>query len=379
MRKPKGTLALSAAKAPIPAEWDCLTPAEFAVCKSVRERLGAEAFEAVPLDTLVCFVRGSMHDQDWHASCIEHLTTTLAWRAEPAVATVIANLAAPAPAPPPRRADFEAAFQAGPVGRDRDGHAIILERLGGILAREFCTAWPVGAFMDQCIYNKEATRSLCRELSHSGGRRVYKVAIILDLTGLSMQHASRAFLGLLQSYITQFNNAYPEFMSAMYFINAPLVFNAVWALVRPMIDPEILAKVHVYGSEKQWGPAFERAGFSFDAPLCDSNVSWSREMARLAPGGRVPPPFVPEKERRMLRALCPHRRREAALYIAKMVRGRAQRKRYAELQRLRQALAALLRSAPQRARRHRRSARSTAGSAASSAKEAAGVAAAYTK
>ena len=66
----------------------------------------------------------------------------------------------------------------------------------------------------------------------------------------------------------------------------------------------------------------------------------------------------------MLRALCPHRRREAALYIAKMVRGRAQRKRYAELQRLRQALAALLRSAPQRARRHRRSARSTAGSAA---------------
>jgi hypothetical protein len=45
----------------------------------------------------------------------------------------------------------------------------------------------------------------------------------------------------------------------------------------------------------------------------------------------------------MLRTLCPHRRREAALYIAKVVRGRAQRKRYAELQRLRQALAALLR------------------------------------
>jgi hypothetical protein len=41
--------------------------------------------------------------------------------------------------------------------------------------------------------------------------------------------------------------------------------------------------VHVYGSEKQWGPAFERAGFSFTAPLCDSDVSWSREMARLAP------------------------------------------------------------------------------------------------
>ena len=77
MRKPKGTLALT--KAPIPAEWDCLTPAEFAVCKSVREQLGAEAFEALPLDTLVCFVRGYAHEKDWHASCIEHLTATLAW------------------------------------------------------------------------------------------------------------------------------------------------------------------------------------------------------------------------------------------------------------------------------------------------------------
>ena len=56
MRRPKVTLAL-ASQAPIPAEWDCLTSAEFAVCKSVRDRLGAEAFEAVPLDTLVCFVR----------------------------------------------------------------------------------------------------------------------------------------------------------------------------------------------------------------------------------------------------------------------------------------------------------------------------------
>ena len=141
MRKPKGTLALTS-KAPIPAEWDCLTSAEFGVCKAVRERLGAEAFEAVPLDTLVCFVRGYAHEQDWHASCIEHLQSTLAWRAEPAVATVIANL--DRELPPPRRADFEAAFQAGPVGRDRDGHEIILERLGGILAREFCTALGLG-------------------------------------------------------------------------------------------------------------------------------------------------------------------------------------------------------------------------------------------
>ena len=153
MRKPKGTLALTS-KAPIPAEWDCLTPAELAVCKSVRERMGAEAFEAIALDTLVCFVRGYAKERDWHASCHEHLSKTLAWRAEPAVANVIANL--DLELPPPRRADFEAAFQAGPVGHDRDGHALILERIGGILAREFCTAWPVGAFMEQCIYNKEA-------------------------------------------------------------------------------------------------------------------------------------------------------------------------------------------------------------------------------
>ena len=165
LRKPMGTLAQTS-NAPI-REWDCLTERELGACKAVREKLGAESFDAVPLDTLVCFIRGYSEEKDWHASCIEHLSKTLAWRDEPDVATVIANL--DRALPPPRRADFELAFQAGPVGRDRDGHAIILERIGGIVAREFCSAWPVSAFMDQCIYNKEATRSLCRELSHSSG------------------------------------------------------------------------------------------------------------------------------------------------------------------------------------------------------------------
>ena len=191
--------------------------------------------------------------------------------------------------------------------------------------------------MSQCIYNKEATRSLCRELSHGSGKRLYKVIIILDLAGFGLQHGNRAFLQLLQLYISKFNNAYPEFMTSMVMINAPLVFNAVWALVKPMLDAETVAKVQVYGGERQYRPAFERAGFTFDVPLRDAPLSWSREMARVAPGGVAPPPFVPEDDRAALLTLRGggDARYAAALLIARVVRGHAQRSRTAELLRLR--------------------------------------------
>jgi len=316
-----------------PAEWDALSSAELSCLRAVRERLGPAAFDAVPSDELVCFVRGSADEKDWVAATTAHLRETLAWRSTDSVSAA-SNLEAP----PTGRAAFEAAFQAGPVGRDRDGRAIIVERLGRIAARDFCSAWPAGAFMSQCIYNKEATRSLCRELSHGGGRRLYKVIIILDLAGFGLQHSSRAFIALLQTYVAKFSDAYPEFMTSMIMINAPLVFNAIWAVVKPMLDAETVAKVQVYGGERQYRPAFERAGFTFDVPLRDAPLSWSREMARVAPGGVAPPPFAPEADRAALLTLRSgfdaKRRSAAALLIAKVVRGYAQRKRTAELLRL---------------------------------------------
>ena len=317
-----------------PAEWDALTPAELGCLRAVREQLGPAAFDEVPLDVLVCFVRGSVDEKDWAATTASHLRDTLQWRAE-STFCASANLEAP----PSGRAAFEAAFQAGPVGHDRDGRAIIVERLGRVAPRDFCTAWPSAAFMSHCIYNKEATRSLCRELSHGNGRRLYKVVVILDLAGLGLQHGSRAFLQLLQLYVAKFDHSYPEFMTSMIMINAPLVFNAVWALVKPMLPAETVAKVQVYGGERQYRPAFERAGFTFDVPLRDAPLSWSREMARVAPGGVAPPPFVPEADRAALLTLrgSSDARYAAALLIARVMRGHAQRNRTAELLRLRRA------------------------------------------
>ena len=78
----------------------------------MRERLGPATFDAVPFDMLVCFLRGSVDEKDWAGATAMHLRDTLAWRAD-STFSAAANLEAP----PSGRAAFEAAFQAGPVGR----------------------------------------------------------------------------------------------------------------------------------------------------------------------------------------------------------------------------------------------------------------------
>ena len=50
----------------------------------------------------------------------------------------------------------------------------------------------------------------------------------------------REFLVVLQRY-------YPETLGALFFVNAPFVFSAIWRMMRGWLDPETAAKVHILG------------------------------------------------------------------------------------------------------------------------------------
>jgi len=254
------------AETAVSAEWQPLNEQERAVVTALSQRLAG--FDTVAPDLLLAFVRGYLTDG---VDTTERLLReSLEWRALPEVQADSATLK-----PPSGRRAFEAMYQAGPVGRDPEGRAIVMERVGALPMASLCQL-DEAALIRHYVYTKEACRTLCRELSHAAGRRFYKAVVIVDLSGLSLSHTKPSALRVFQLLISKFQDSYPEFMVATYVINAPALFTGLWALVRPWLDPKVTAKVHILGGEKAYAKLFKEKGFVFDLPLSspELRLSW---------------------------------------------------------------------------------------------------------
>eukprot|EP00966_Prymnesium_polylepis_P187479 4346581-Prymnesium_polylepis.2 len=130
-------------------EWDPLTQRERDVAGAVREHFGGLA--SMPTDMLVAFVRACAHrTADWEAATISRLEATLAWRASSVDADNVLS------SPPPQRQRFEELYQAGPVGTDKDGHPVILERVGRVAPAELCEAFGEEKLLERhSVYARE--------------------------------------------------------------------------------------------------------------------------------------------------------------------------------------------------------------------------------
>ena len=104
--------------------------------------------------------------------------------------------------PPDGRAEFESMYQVGPIGRDGDGHAVVLERVGRIPAQAFVRRFDETANLAHSVYNREAAIAMGRALSHVAGQRIVAITPIIDLQGMGMSHLRLDFLRLVKQTIT---------------------------------------------------------------------------------------------------------------------------------------------------------------------------------
>ena len=105
--------------------------------------------------------------------------------------------------PPPGQLKFEQIYQAGPVGRDAEGRAVVLERIGRIPASVLCATYDEESIVPHGVFVKEAARALCRDLSERAQRRLYKVVMVIDFKGVGTQHTSIEFLRFFRAYNNQ--------------------------------------------------------------------------------------------------------------------------------------------------------------------------------
>ncbi len=75
------------------------------------------------------------------------------------------------------------------------------------------------------------------------GKHVEKFAAIYDLNGLGLD--IRKVLHLLKQCLYIDNNYYPERQGQTFIINPPMIFPAIWYIVRPWLDPAIQANFFI--------------------------------------------------------------------------------------------------------------------------------------
>lgn len=65
--------------------------------------------------------------------------------------------------------------------------------------------------------------------------------------GVGVSHLSGEVKRLMSTLTKYDQDNYPEMLGRICIINAPMVFKAIWALVKPLLNPRTLSKIQVRG------------------------------------------------------------------------------------------------------------------------------------
>ena len=82
-----------------------------------------------------------------------------------------------------------------------------------------------------------------RRMSVETGVQRYKHSLVVDLSGASLSLGRSAKRDLLKRIFDVGTHFFPETMWKIYLVNTPMLFRAVWAIVKPWLHPVTVAKV----------------------------------------------------------------------------------------------------------------------------------------
>ncbi|KAJ7638219.1 CRAL-TRIO domain-containing protein [Roridomyces roridus] len=137
---------------------------------------------------------------------------------------------------------------------DKSGRPIYIECIGNLNVKALYACTTQERLLQRLVVEYEAfLNTRIAACSAAAGHPIEKSLTILDLGGVSLSNFIRVKDYVFAStYIGQ--NMYPEVLGSFYIINAPWSFSAVWAVIRPWLDPATVAKVQIVGGPSVYRP-----------------------------------------------------------------------------------------------------------------------------
>ena len=129
---------------------------------------------------------------------------------------------------------------------DRLGRPVYIQHLGQINVRALQKVTTEERMLKYHVQEYErALRYIFPACSLLAGHQISQTLAVMDLKGVSLRHLSGDVKRILSSITRTDQDNYPETLGKTLIINAPGVFRAIWALVKPMLDPRTQAKIEV--------------------------------------------------------------------------------------------------------------------------------------
>lgn len=146
-------------------------------------------------------------------------------------------------------------------GVTQAGVPVMYHHMGGLQPKVILEEFSGDAMEDGLIFDLELCEKLNEELSRQQGRQINLGVAVIDLRDIGMDLMSPKLLSKIKLMIDLPSNHYPESLTHMYIVNAPLTFRGFWRLVLPFIPDENKLKISLLGTDRRaLQQVFQREG-----------------------------------------------------------------------------------------------------------------------
>ena len=134
-------------------------------------------------------------------------------------------------------------------GVGKDGHPIYWEQTGIISSRmgEVNKLLDLDDLVTRHIRQQEIAVARMALYSEKLSKPIESQIIVMNLMNLSYKLDTKALAAFKQTLVID-QNYYPERLHILFMINAPWFFTAMWAMIKPWVDPVTAEKIHIVGS-----------------------------------------------------------------------------------------------------------------------------------
>eukprot|EP00775_Hariotina_reticulata_P010356 gene10356-10514_t len=187
--------------------------------------------------TLLRFLRARNYEFD---KAIKMWMDTLDWRREYEVDGILDNFLFH------EREQFLMAYPQGYHKTDKLGRPIYIQLLGKIDISTLKQITSEERMIKFHIQEYERCGKIIMPIcSKLQGRQIDQTFGIMDVKGVGMSHLTGEVKRLM-STLTKFDqDNYPEMLGRICIINAPMVFKAIWSLIKPLLNPRTLSKIQI--------------------------------------------------------------------------------------------------------------------------------------
>ena len=189
----------------------------------------------------------------------------LAWRAAQEVDTILERDLA-------NTEEFHRSWPVTLHGSDEFGHPIICERIVDIDAKGLeGPGFAKGLAMMHRVQIMEALDHFKRRTAIAKGHRLHKHVWVIDLQGITTSHLTGSVRTFLYDLISLCQDKYTDTLHAMWLVNAPYVFRAMWSAIKTMVRKSTKDKIQILGESDASGieSAMELLSVSPEAmPTC---------------------------------------------------------------------------------------------------------------